>query len=225
MRKITCIHPSRGRHVQAYKTWHKWRNDADNKFEYILSLDNDACEDYYTQFFYDDSLIKICLRDNKSAIQAINEAAKISTGDILIVISDDFDCFPGWDTALITEFEGKSDFIVKTQDGLQPTLITLPLMDREYYNRFGYIYQNDYAHMFCDQEMTAVGHMIGKVITSNLKFEHQHPLTGLNKYDDINVKNDLTWPQGEALFNQRLAFNFGILDSEIVKPYSEIVWH
>lgn len=220
--KISVIHPSRGRPIQAYNTWNKWRNDADNEFEYILSLDNDACDDYYRQFFYDDNLIEICLRPNKSAIQAINEAVKIATGDLFIVISDDFDCFPGWDTALIKELAFKSDFIVKTQDGLQPTLITLPLMDRDYYNRFGYIYHPDYKHMFCDQEMTAVGHMLGCVITLPLKFEHQHPLTGLNKYDDINAKNDRTWIQGEILFNERLKTNFGI-ESPVI-PYTEIRW-
>lgn len=221
---ISIIHPSRGRSAEAYNTYRKWTECADNSdnFEYILSLDNDACEEYYKRFFYDDHLISICLRDNKSAIEAVNNAAEIAFGNIIIVISDDFDCQSSWDTKLINNIRGRTDFCAKTVDGIQPTLITLPLMDRIYYERYGYIYNPNYLHMFSDQEMTAVAIMTGKYIKIPMLFEHLHYTTGKSAYDDINRKNDATWAQGEALFNERLKTNFGI-----VKPimhYSEIKW-
>lgn len=56
-------------------------------------------------------------------------------------------------------------------------------------------------------------------------FEHLHPSTGKTKKDALNERNDQTWRQGEQLFNERLKTNFGLKDSEIVKPYSEIKWH
>jgi hypothetical protein len=95
-------------------------------------------------------------------------------------------------------------------------------MDRAYYTRFGYVYYPGYRHMFCDQEMTAVGHLLGKVIDLDMTFEHMHYSVGKSNYDEINRKNDATWSQGEALFNERLKTNFGI-DNPVV-PYSSIVW-
>ena len=39
---------------------------------------------------------------------------------------------------------------------------------------------------------------------------------------EINVKNDLTWAQGQNLFNERLKTNFGI--TEPVMAYTDIKW-
>jgi hypothetical protein len=221
--KISIIHPSRGRAEKAFHTYQRWANNADGEVEYILSLDNDFCDDYYLQFFYVDHLIKVCLMTNRSAIDAINNAAKKATGDLLIVVSDDFDCPEHWDTLLLEALAGQSDFLVKTKDGLQPTLITLPIMDRAYYNRFGYIYHPDYRHMFSDQEMTAVGHMLGRVVTLDIEFPHNHYTTGRNERDAISRRNDATWSQGERLFNERLKTNFGIENP--VMAYGDIKWH
>ena len=139
---------------------------------------------------------------------------------MFIVVSDDFSCPEHWDTLLIEALNGKSDYCVKTQDGLQPTLMTLPIMDRVYYNRFGYIYYHEYRHLFCDQEMTAVAHMLGKAISLPILFPHNHYTTGKFKRDSITARNNSTWQQGEKLFNERLKMDFGIENPVI--QYSQI---
>jgi len=101
--------------------------------------------------------------------------------------------------------------------------MTLPILDRVYYERFGYIYHPDYLHMFCDQEMTAVAHMLGKAVTLPLLFPHNHYSTGKFIMDIINLKNNATWIQGEKVFNRRKLSNFGISDP--VMNYTDIVWH
>lgn len=216
-RKISIIHPSRSRPAQAMAVRDKWIRNADNELEYVFSLDlDDPMRRQYKG--------NILLNNNTSAIAAINYAAYFSTGDLLIVVSDDFDCLPHWDTMLLKALEGKEDFIVKTPDGIQKTLITLPIMDRKYYERFGYIYYPEYKHMFCDQEMTAVGHLMGKVIDVPVLFEHKHySVKGGLRKDKISEKNDRTWNQGKKLFHDRLAFNFGVENP--VMRYEEIVWH
>ena len=123
---------------------------------------------------------------------------------------------------MLLAVKGKEDFLLKTDDGLQKTLVTLPIMDRKYYERFGYVYHPDYSHMFADQELTAVAIMTGKYVKLPLLFEHLHYSTGKTPKDVINSKNDSTWQQGERLFNERLKSNFGIENPVI--PYSEIVW-
>ena len=214
--KITIIHPSRARAAIANKVRTEWLNKADGIIEYIFSLDNDDVQGT----LYEGNCI---YNNNRSAIDAINKAAEIATGDLFVVVSDDFDCPEHWDSLLIWGLQGKSDYCVKTQDGLQPTLMTLPIMDRVYYERFGYIYHPDYKHMFCDQEMTAVAHMLGKSVTLPLVFPHNHYTTGKFQRDAVTLRNNATWQQGERVFNERLKTNFGI-ENPVCK-YSDIVWH
>lgn len=210
--KISILHPSRNRPLQAEKTIKEWLGNAKHpeEIEYILSVDKDDKDlrRYRSVGFNQKTFV--AEHKNRSAIDAINKAAKVSTANIIIVVSDDFGCFPGWDEALLKEVEGKEDFILKTQDGIQEWIITLPLMDRAYYNRFGYIYYPEYKHLFCDTEMTSVGDILGRTIKSNLYFEHRHHTVGKSRRDVVNVKNDKTWKQGETLYNARKKINFGL---------------
>jgi hypothetical protein len=226
--RISIIHPSRGRPEQAIKTFRKWYYLAEDRYhglEYILSVDyDDPCQqEYYNLLSQNKEAVTLLILQNESAIDAINNAAKRCTGDIIIIVSDDFDCIGDWDNLLRKELEGKSDFVLKTKDGIQKTLVTLPIMDRVYYERYGYVYHPDYKHLFCDQELTAVAEMTGKLIYSDLVFLHNHYTTGKTQMDAINEKNDLTWNQGQALFNERLKSNFEIINP--VKQYDQIQWH
>lgn len=231
--KITVIHPSRGRADQAFKTFLKWRMSADiASWEYILSIDEDDADNYKIfdrEFNWHDSLPngwercnKRLISPNKSAIDAINNAAKIATGDLFIIISDDFSCPEHWDTLLLNDLNDKEDFLLKTNDGLQKTLVTLPIMDRKYYERFGYVYHEDYGHMHADEEMTIVALMLGRFINSDLVFPHYHYTTGAMQMDDINVKNNNTWAHGQATLNRRALNNFGI-ENPLIKR-EDIVW-
>ena len=99
---------------------------------------------------------------------------------------------------------------MKTWDGTQGWIITLPIMDRTYYNRFGYIYYPEYLHMFCDTELTAVADLTARKITSDLKFMHNHYSVTGTGMDEISQRADRTWQQGERLFIDRYKFNFGL---------------
>lgn len=222
---ITIIHPSRSRPEQAEATIKLWLGNAKDKsqIEYLLSVDHNDKDLKRYKAIAERNGIKTHIALNKSAIEAINRAARKAQGNLLIVVSDDFLAEKDWDEKLLKELEGKEDYIVKTVDCIQPTLITLPIMDRKYYERFDYIYEKGYLHMFCDEEMTTVGHMLGKVINSDLVFEHIHYSTGKFKKDEISVKNDKSWNQGKKHFNERLKTNFGI-ENPLIK-HSEIKWH
>lgn len=222
---ISIIYPSRSRSGIASPTIERWLNnakDTDN-IEFILSVDIDDPQLRLYKSISTNYSIQLHVAKNKSAIEAINRATRKSTGNLIIVISDDFICEADWDVKLLGELEGKVDFIVKTKDGIQPTLITLPIMDRKYYDRFGYVYEKGYFHMFCDEEMTTVGHMLGRVINSDIVFEHIHYSTGKFQKDSISVKNDKTWTQGKKHFNERLKTNFGIPNPLVT--HKQIKWH
>lgn len=182
--------------------------------QFILSLDEDdpSLNEYlslYPSYFHRDKLKTnvafdimhlIVVNRNRSAVDAINNAAKVCYGEILIVVSDDTDSFDPWDMAIEKETKGKHDWVLKTQDGIQDWIITMPVMDRTYYNRFGYIYDPDFLHMFCDTWLTVQADISGRKLTSNLKFPH---LNG-SIQDDLRKRCDATWDQGEKTFIQKV---------------------
>lgn len=218
---ISVIHPSRGRPEQAYATYQKWAAEADGEFEYILSIDEDDEKggEYWNLFIIEN----ICISANGTAIKAINYAASIATGDLLVIISDDFSCQPHWDTLLLAELSGKSDFVLKTVDGIQSVLVTLPIMDRVWYERYGYVYNPEYLHLGCDVELTACAIMQGKLLYSSLLFEHLHYSTGKSPKDAINEKNDLTYAHGDEVLARHKGEGFGIENP--VCRYEDINWH
>lgn len=225
-RTISLIHPSRGRVEKAFQSALKWIKDAGEPVEYILSIDSD--DQYFGLYhgkFIGSGLSQpmrqgigawghdgILGSDNRSAIDAINNAAKQCTGDIIVVMSDDFDCPPQWATALLRLTEGKTDWIAKTHDGIQNWIITLPIMDRVYYQRFGYVYHPGYAHLFCDTEMSCVADLLQRRINLDIPFKHNHYSTGASKKDSVSERADATWGQGEALFIERARKNFDLID-------------
>lgn len=210
---ISIIHPSRGRPYKSWATISNWLNRASNAndIEVVISVDLDdpnllTYKDLYHKF-------EVIVSDNRHAVDAINMGALRSLENILIVVSDDTDCPENWDDLLLKEVEGKTDWILKTQDGIQKWIITMPVMDRAYYNRFGYIYYPSYEHMFCDTELSCVADLTGRRLESKLMFEHLHYSTGKSVKDAISDKADKTWDQGEKLFLERYQRNFDLKET------------
>lgn len=213
--KISLIHPSRSRPIRAMETAKKWVDNSgvpNDQIEHIFSLDS-SDPDMGAYYLVDTSIITI--NENRSAVDAINKAAKIATGDIFIVVSDDFDCPENWAVQILEAVKGKVDWIAKTPDGIQKWIITLPIMDRAYYNRFGYIYHPDYLHMFCDTELTCVADLTGRKIELNIPFKHNHYSVTNEGKDAVSIKADSTWNQGENLFLSRAKERFGIIGGSI----------
>lgn len=208
--KISIIHPSRSRPKQAIATKARWLINADHasNIEYVFSLDLD---DPQRNAYKGNKL----LNSNTSAIAAINYAAYYATGDLLIVVSDDFDCVKGWDAKLLEAIGDRRDFLVKTPDGIQEWIVTLPILDRKYYERFGYVYPPHLKHMFADTWMTHVADLLGRRIEVDLLFEHKHYSIGKSKKDKVNARADNTWKDGEKKYLDGVRCNFGLPDSEI----------
>ncbi len=202
--KISLVHASYGRPVLAVMTAWNWAEKTSGKheIEYLLSIDQDDKSDYPDSVNWKQDYIKSKVIKNltSTSVAAINNAASVSTGDIIVVMSDDFDCPNNWDDLIVHATKGKSDWILKTQDGTQPWIITLPIMDRTYYNRFGYVYRPAFEHMFCDCELTHEADILKRKLTTDLIFKHNHySVGGINK-DTTSVKADKTWDQGKKLY-------------------------
>jgi len=174
-------------------------------WEYILSIDrDDLFRDDYTLVRGAQNRAKI-IQDNKSVVEAVNHAAKLSTGDILVYLSDDFKCFPNWGKAIEAEFAKYSGpTLIKVDDCLQKfnvPVLTIPIMNRELYNKLGYFFHPDYKSMFCDEHLYWKTYNMGALkLAPHLKFEHCHVSVGKAPDDETYRRSAKNWEQGKAMF-------------------------
>jgi len=210
---ISLIHPSRTRPNQAKKTSGKWLHysSGENEIEYIVSIDESDSEKEKYLSLFQNSFFSCVVRNNTCVVEAANEGAKISTGEILILVSDDFDCPQDWDKKIVNAVSYNHCYVLKTYDGLQRWIVTLPIIDRAYYELCGYLYHPSYKHQFVDTEMTHLADLQGKLIMRNdIVFPHNHFTTGKTTKDALNIKADLTWMQGEEVYLERVRNKFGL---------------
>lgn len=207
---ISLIHPSRGRPELAHKTAKKWIQSAGVEVEHILSLDtSDAQLGAYT------AIDLQCISDNSNVVQATNTAAKKALGDILVYLSDDFDCFDSWGVAIENEVKNFGPlWLLKVDDCLQKfdvPVLTIPIMSRGLYNRLGYFWYPEYRSMFCDEDLYWTCRKLGVIRNApHLKFEHKHASVGKAPDDETYRRSAKNWDQGKELFNKRKGLGFPV---------------
>lgn len=162
--------------------------------------------------------------DNK--IFAINRDLKQALAlewDILVNVSDDQVFIKkGFDKDIIEAFVMHSDggvtqydldLLIHFPDGyVNERLVTMAIMGRVYYQRFGYIYHPQYVSLFCDNEQMEVAVREGKYkyVNTNI-FLHQHPANVAG----LPVDNLLRYTQSfyvidQKTYNTRKAAGFPI---------------
>jgi hypothetical protein len=228
---FSIIHPTRSRPEKSFEAMKSWKENSTMDCEWIVSIDHtDPMFGKYINIYSDLTLtderwlIKLVLNYTNSSVCAINKASLEAEKNILMVVSDDTGSIAQWDQALYGAVSGKNDWILKTQDGIQSWILTFPILDRSYYNRFGYIYYPGYQHLFCDTELTCVADITGRKITSNLLFPHNHYSIGKSVLDSVYSKNDRTNEQGEKLFLERYARNFDLPKGNPITDGGMINW-
>jgi hypothetical protein len=225
MKKINLIAASRERPRRMSNVLDRWLSNSKSpsSLRIVISIDNDdpTCDQYFDLLTpisekYGTELI-IIKNDNKCTVDAINSAKSYIDGDLIIIFSDDTDCFEDWDYMIIKfskKLNGK--YIIKTSDGIGKVLITMPIFSKEYLDSFDYIYNPLYKHMFCDTELTCVAHLLDCVIPANkFVFKHLHYTQQYHDKDMIDDKNQSTFYPGLAIFRERIEKNFDLEEEEI----------
>lgn len=228
--RFNIIHPSRKRPIKSAETFKKWSEAAEYPQGgiWILSVDYDDDISAYVDAYQSvaQTLVSPVINKNKSSVEAINNGAKhfMAEGEVFIVVSDDTEPCHHWDTKIYEAVKDKTDWILKTQDGIQSWIITMPVLDRAYYNRFGYIYHPSYKHLFADTELTCVADITGRKLNSKLLFPHNHYSIGKTQIDDVYRKNDATNAEGEKIFLERYARNFDLPKGGRIEGQDMINW-
>ena len=212
---ISLIHPSRGRPEKARRTFERWWGDymRGHQFDYTLSLDMDdpKLKEYEKEFegIWPGPIIA----DNRSVVDATNIAAQNSKGDILVYLSDDFNCPDKWVELIESEFAKYSGpTLIKVDDCLQKfhvPVLTIPIMNRELYKRLGYFWHPSYKSMFVDEDLYWTAKKLGALaMAPHLKFPHEHVSIGKAENDETYMRSAKNWDTGKHLFAHRKAMNF-----------------
>jgi len=206
MKLFTIIHPSRSRAVKSYNSvcnWVRHYSGRPENLELIVSLDED--DPQLTMYLSKYLSTDVIVNKNRSCIDAINKAAEKSTGQILIVASDDTDLPPSWNRDIMNAVEGKTDWILKVDDGIQKRILTQPIMDRVYYSRDKHIYDPSFTHSWADTWLTELAHKRGRVIVrKDIKFAHLHYSVTGEQPDELYKRNDLTHDRDRHIFQAKM---------------------
>jgi hypothetical protein len=211
--KISLLHPSRNRVATADVTIAEWlgKRSGLHPVEYIISVDdNDGQIAGYRQLAERHGA-QLIIHPNRNSVQACNRAALVATGDLMIMVSDDFSCPDGWDDALAQAVGDRCDIAVFVDDGCGARTMTLPIVDRAYYQRSGFLLFPGYAHLFCDNDLEESSRQLGKLLDArHLVFPHRHYTVGAAPYDPTYHHSGKTWGRDELLFAQRRVRDFDL---------------
>lgn len=191
-----------------------------NEYRILASLDED--DPYRKEYqsvlddFWDSGLSKGRLISywgySKSKVYAINRDIKSCdyNFDILCAHSDDMLFIKhGFDVDIRDAFADFSGLVHFPDQHANQQLCTYPMLSRDYYERFSFVYNPIYTSLYCDNEQQEVAKKLGcyKFVNKNI-LEHKHPLWERKPYDDLMKHNESFYGADGLIFKQRQAAGF-----------------
>lgn len=165
------------------------QNMTGHDYEVLVTVDEDCPQDFIAFFESMDWIVDKGSFQNK--VQAINSGNIADLEwDILINLSDDQRFTQrGFDDIIRKEFD-RRDLFLHIPDGNRIDFSTMSIMDRDYYERDGFVYDPRFESLCCDVWATLLAQKRNCYKFANLKvMTHLHPSYGTAKNDHIYVKN------------------------------------
>lgn len=216
--RILFKYPSRGRPSRFFDGLDSiYNNIADkNNFHVACTLDVDDLamnnEEIGNRIrAYGNISIQWGLSENK--VHAINRDMPEYDWDILILMSDDMRVtFYGFDEAVRNCFSDGLDWHIHLPDqDEKEKLPVLYIAGKDFFNRFGWIYNPVYLSLFPDTELMHVAKHLGRYKFVNWPgmFEHLLPAYGhLPEDRQWREQQDIGWTVDHKTFLERQANNF-----------------
>jgi glycosyltransferase involved in cell wall biosynthesis len=177
--KISLLHATRGRPAQAWRARMDWLRSAANPdaIEHIFAIDIDDFESYPLA-----NARCVITSHNSGCVGGWNVAAKASSGQILIQLSDDWKPFQGWDLAIINSIgDVTKPKVLAISDGFrQDDLLCMAIITRARFIEQGHFFHPEFFSMFSDNWFSYKALQDGVVIDAKkqIQFEHVHPAFG-----------------------------------------------
>jgi hypothetical protein len=187
---------------------------SDN-YEIIAKIDDDDPHRKAYVFFHPNLTFVEGISKNK--IHAINRDIPKEGWDIIVDVSDDFVFTKKGFDNVIRKYCGPDDCLhfpepfANKQSRLNRNddIIIMAVMGKQYFDRFGYIFNPAYKSLFCDNELTAVAKLMGayKLINQQI-FYHAHPQAGFGKADEQTKFTESFWNEDKKIYEERKLENF-----------------
>lgn len=205
--------PSRSRPKLFAETFAKWFADESVKFLITLNADDETLPQYQqTLALYDQSRIKVRLTNVKTKIEAVNDGVTEEDFSRIILAADDmvpqFTDYNKHVTRLFNDRFPDGDGVLHLNDGLRAEgLNTLPILDKKYLDRFGYIYHPSYISVFADDEFTEVSQRLGRAqYVDAILIKHEW--IGTYGRDDLCDHNESFYAEDQRTFEARQCAGF-----------------
>jgi hypothetical protein len=178
--------------------------DDPKRIEHIFAVDADDEEaEVFLRF------PSIIMDNDGGPVAAWNTAAKSSTGQIMVQLSDDWKPFRGWDTAIVDAIgDASKSAVLAVSDGhRKDDLLCMAILTRaRFEQQCKFLFDPEFFSMFSDNWFSHEAFRDGVVIDARDKiaFEHQHPAFGKAQMDETYARSNASehYEKGAEIFEK-----------------------
>lgn len=190
--KISILVPTRGRPENCERLLKSIKETAEEFPEIVFYKDDDDETPVGIIDKLPIPLIKVVRGPRITLSQCWNECAKVATGDILMMGSDDIEFqTKNWDVIAKNAFRGVPDKIIFAHgdDGHWGKQFgTHGMVHRKWMETVGYFVPPYFSSDWCDTWLNEVANALVRRVYLPMKTEHHHPLFGKAKWDKTHLE-------------------------------------
>ena len=202
--KISLLHATRGRPIQAVKAKELWLQQAKypERLEHLFAIDQD---DEESKPLKDHA--HIIQSENGYSVGAWNLAASRCSGDILIQLSDDWLPPEGWDELIASRLNIQCEEVLWIDDGnRKDDLMCMAILTRKYYLRHG-LFDPAFKNVYSDDDFTLRAQKAVEVVDArDIQIKHDHPTIGVGKSMDATYERgnqNSEYERAKAIFESK----------------------
>jgi hypothetical protein len=197
--KFLFKYPTRGRPQWFRETLCAYYQmlSAKHEYQFIIAMDNNdekMNNNLIKSWLNNQKNLTYYYADHKNKIQACNTGIPNNGWDILVLVSDDMTpIVQGFDDIIARDMQREFpnlDGVLQYKDGLRPdkdTLMTLSIIGRKFYERYGWVYYPSYHSQWCDNDITSVAKSWKKIWHSDLTIiRHEWKKNGTDRTYEIS---------------------------------------
>lgn len=223
--------PTRSRPDRFFNVFREWQCKLSGTFavKFMVTIDSDdsTMNNPETLTRLDESGVHVRVGNCKTKIEAINDGVYDVQWSTLIAAADDMvPQVDAYDAIILDDMRNKfpdTDGALHYDDGIQgQRLCVLPILGRKYFERFGYVYHQDYASLYCDNEYTEVGKRLQRLPYIHKSIiKHLHPsVAGGFPADELLRRNNALVGRDRSVYLRRKAAGF---PSKSVLSFARVV--
>jgi len=171
---ISLIHATRGRPIKAVQTMTQWFQRAryPERVQHIFATDADDATARHLERFGG------VIQSNPEgySVGAWNLAAQYATGDIIVQLSDDWECPPGWDEMIAERLDIEKPQVLRISDGYRKDdLLCMAILTARYYAAHE-LFDPRFRNVYSDTDFTFRAEKNGAIVDArDVMFIHHHP--------------------------------------------------